>query len=332
MMKRIISICMLLICSVTLFTGCGADSKNSSATADSSEPTKAAQTAAQETQSDQTDGKKIKVGFAVLDLSSTFFVQCSNGFKEEAEKLGMEVTVVDCKSDASKQVSAIENFIVQKLDVIVCSPIDSNAVEPLVAKAQEAGIKFISSSQEVQGYDAFITVPEYEYGWAGGTMAGEWMGKNLTGQIEVAIIDYPQMEQLIDRAKGLEEGILKNYPEATIYHQAAPSIDGAMKAAETIMQAHPDIKVISCINDDFAMAAAEAVKSMNKDTDDFAVFGLDASEDALKKMNEGGILRGTIDVNPIGIGTIIADTALQLANGETLDEKIIKVPMTQVTQ
>lgn len=290
---------------------------------------------ANQASSSDTSNKKLKVGFTVMDLANPYFVQVADGFKSKAEELGFDVTVVDGKSDASTQISTVENFISQKMDVIVCAAADPKSIEPLVKKAHDAGIKFVASSSEIEGYDAWVTVPEYDYGYTGGKMAGDWIKNNLNGPVEVAILDYPEIKQVIDRANGIEKGILDMYPEAKVVaRQSASSPEAGMKAAEAILQAHPNVKVISAINDAGALGAVEVAKSMGKgkDSDKFGVFGLDATPEALAKMKEGGLYKGTVDIDPKGMGGIIAETSLKLGNGGTLDDKIIKVKMTPVTQ
>lgn len=284
-------------------------------------------------QTSQQSSKRIKVGYCVSDLSNTYFVEVANAFKKEAEATGVDAAIVDGKNDTSTQISAIENFITQKVDVIACAPVDAKSMEPLVEKAHQAGIKFIASAQEIKGYDVFVTVPDYDYGYAGGTLAGKWMKQHLSGSVEVAIIDHPQLQQLIERSSGLEKGIMEQYPDAKIVaHQDAATAEQGMKAAETIMQAHPNVKIISCINDDIALGAMEAVKSMNKASDDFGIFGLDATPHALSTLKENGIFRGTINSQPDQTGKKILDNAVKLAKNESISDKIVGAEMLEVTQ
>ena len=276
--------------------------------------------------------KKIKMGFAVMDLANPYFVQVANGFKEQAEKLGVTVTVTDCKMDAATQVSAIENYIASKMDVIICSPVDPKAIEPLVKQAQAKGIKFISQAQMVEGSDAFITLLEYDYGLTGGKMAGEWLRANVKGPVEVAILDLPELAPLIDRAKGLADGVTHIYPDAKVVaNQSASTPETGMKATETILQAHPNVKVILAINDAGALGAFETVKAMGKATDDFYIGGLDATPEAISKMKEGTIYRGTVDIDPKGTGSLCVDTALKVLNEGPLKQKVV-IPMYPVTQ
>lgn len=320
MVKRIVCLMLAVLMVTTLLAGCI-----------SKEPAGGSKT---ETKTDATkdEAKKVRIGFAVMDLANPYFVQVANGFKEQALKLGVEVTVTDSKMDAATQVSAIENYIASKMDAIICSPVDPKAIEPLVKKARDAGIKFISQAQMVEGSDAFITLIEYEYGLTGGRMAGEWLKKNATGPVEVAILDLPELAPLIDRAKGLEDGVKELYPEAKVVaNQSASTPETGMKAAETILQANPNVKVILAINDAGALGAFETAKAMGKATDDFYIGGLDATPEAIAKMKEGGVYRGTVDIDPKGTGALCVDTALKVIKEGPMAEKVV-IPMFPVTQ
>lgn len=323
MVKKIVSLVLTAVLTTALFSGCVSKEPTSSKNSGDSTQTAIAS---------ETKEKKLKMGYAVMDLANPYFVAVSTGFRTQAELLGVEVTVTDSKMDASTQVSAIENFIAAKMDVIVCSPVDPKAIEPLVEKAHNAGIKFISQAQMVEGSDGFITLDEYLYGLEGGKMAGEWLKKNAKGPVEVAILDLPELAPIIDRAKGLADGVAQIYPEAKVVaNQSASTPETGMKAAETILQANPNVKVILAINDAGALGAFEVVKAQGKSKDDFYVGGLDATQEALAKIKEGGAYRGTVDVDPKGTGALCVDTAIKILKEGPLKDKIV-IPMFPVTQ
>lgn len=276
-------------------------------------------------------GEKLKIGFTVANLANTYFVDLSDGVKERADELGYSVSVHDGKGDAAQQVSAVENFITQQMDVIVISPVDEQALVPVVKQAQDAGIIVISSNQNVEGSDAFLTVPEYEYGSAIGELAGQWIAEQLNGEAEVAVIDFPQLKSIIERADGIRDGIIKHAPDAKIVaNQSANTVENGMKAMETILQAHPNVKVVAAVNDAGALGVYEVVKAANKDTPDFFIGGLDATQEALQKIKEDGIYRATIDINPRGMGQQIVDTITEVMENGPIEEPIA-VEMKAVT-
>ncbi|CAH0119237.1 hypothetical protein PAE9249_01736 [Paenibacillus sp. CECT 9249] len=273
----------------------------------------------------------LKIGYTVMNLSNPYFVDLSEGVKARGKELGYDITIHDGKSDALQQINAIENFITKKMDVIVISPIDDQSLVPVVQKAKEAGIRVIGANQKVEGVDAFITVPEYEYGLAIGEVAGQWIADKLNGEAEVAILDFPELKPIIDRANGIKDGILKNAPNATIVaNQSANTPEKGMRAMETILQAHPNVKVVAGVNDAGALGAFEAVMAANKNSDDFFIGGLDATKEAIAKINENSIYRATIDIDPFGTGKLIVDTAAKVVQEGPIEETIA-VPMKAVT-
>ncbi|MFC4596737.1 sugar ABC transporter substrate-binding protein [Cohnella hongkongensis] len=319
----------LLIVAMTALTACS--SANESGNNAGSKGSPSAETGGEAV------NKKLRIGFTVANLANTYFVDLSEGVKARAKELGYDVTVHDGKGDAVQQVNAIENFITQKLDVIVISPVDDKALEPVVKKAKEAGITVISSNQNVAGSDAFLTVPEYEYGMAIGEEAGKWIADKLGGTAEVAIIDYPELKVIIERANGIKDGILKHAPDAKIVaNQSANTVEKGMRAMETILQAHPNVKVVAAVNDAGALGVYEVVKAAKKDTPDFFIGGLDATQEALKKIKEDGIYRATIDIAPVGMGRQIVDTAVKvIADGpiaEPIAVNMIPVTLSNVDE
>lgn len=330
MTRKILGVLLAVIMVTSLFTGC--ISKEPAGVAKTEAKTEAAREETKKEEPKKEEAKKLRMGFAVMDLANPYFVAVSDGFKAQAQKLGIIATVTDSKMDATTQVNAIETFMASKMDIIVCSPVDPKAIEPLVKKAHDAGIKFLSEAQMVPGSDGFITLEEHAYGLVGGKMAGEWLKKNAKGPVEVAILDLPELKPIIDRANGLADGIKEIYPEAKVVaNQSASSPETGMKAAETILQAHPNVKVILAINDAGALGAYEVVKSQGKNKEDFYVGGLDATAEALAKMKEGGAYRGTVDIDPKGTGSLCVDTAMKIIKDGPIKDKIL-IPMFPVTQ
>lgn len=330
MVKKVLCLILTVFMVTALLAGCV--SKEPAGAAKAETKTEAAGEEAKKEEPKKEEAKKVKMGFAVMDLANPYFVSVADGFKAQAEKLGIEATVTDSKMDATAQVNAIENFIASKMDVIICSPVDPKAIEPLVKKAHDAGIKFLSEAQMVEGSDGFITLDEYQYGLVGGKMAGEWLKKNAKGPVEVAVLDLPELKPIIDRANGLADGVKQIYPEAKVVaNQSASTPETGMKAAETILQAHPDVKVIVAINDAGALGAYEVAKAKGKAKEDFYIGGLDATAEAIAKMKEGGAYRGTVDIDPKGTGALCVDTALRIMKEGPLKDKIL-IPMFPVTQ
>ena len=68
----------------------------------------------------------------------------SDAFKTRADEVGVNIQVADGEMNAEKQVSQVENFISQGVDVIVLNPISADGCAPAVSAAKEAGIPIIT--------------------------------------------------------------------------------------------------------------------------------------------------------------------------------------------
>lgn len=73
------------------------------------------------------------------------------------------------------------------------------------------------------------------------------------------------------------------------------------------------------------------MKAAGKDDEEVVLVGFDAIEEALLKIKEGGIYRGTIDIAPFESGKVIVETAQRVLEEGTIEE-LIEFPVTKVTE
>lgn len=282
-----------------------------------------------------TDGakdEKLRVGYVTMDITSPYFISMIDGMKEKAEELGIELSVHDGKYEAQPQIDAMETLITQKVDVIILSANDTEALQPMVDKAKEAGIKVIAANVEMKNVDAFVSLDEYEYGFMGGEIAGKYIAENMDGKAEVAVLTFSQIPAVLNRSKGLIEGIQKHAPNVKVVAEVdANDRESGMTAAENILQANPNVNVVVGVSDDAVLGAYEAFVAANRTGDDVCLVGLDAVEEALQKVNEGTIFRGTVDIAPFESGKNIIETAKKVVEEGSIED-MIKFPMTPVTK
>ncbi len=276
----------------------------------------------------------MSMGYTAIDLTNPYFIALTDGMQARADELGIALTIHDGKSDPASQVSAIENFVVQQMDAILVSPIDPQALEPLVEQVHAADIPMISVAQGVPGSDAFLGLDEREYGLSIGRIAGQYIVDNMGGQAEVAILTYPELAPVILRGEGIRDGILEVAPEAMVVaEQSAATPETGAAAIEAIMQAHPNVRVVAGINDAGVLGAYEALAGMGVPTEEFALCGLDATPEALARMREGGMYKATVDIAPFEAGKAAIDLALQVIESGPVPEMIVQsmVPVTPET-
>ena len=90
------------------------------------------------------EGKRIAM--VVKNLGNSYFDACAKGATEAATEVGgFEIIyTAPTKATAEEQIAVIDALIAQKVDGIIVSSNDADALVPVGKKAMERGIKVIS--------------------------------------------------------------------------------------------------------------------------------------------------------------------------------------------
>lgn len=269
-----------------------------------------------------------RIGFAVNDLTNPVFANVATKLKALGEKDHVQITTLDCGSNASKQITQVENFIQTGMNAIVIQCSDPNAMKSVLKKARDKGIKVLAWDDDLgESDDAAWLIKNYDLGTLIGEAASKWINEKLGGKGEVAVLNYPSLAILVERAKGITDALAKNAPNAKVVAtSSAINTTQGMSATETILQAHPNVKVIVCIGDGGAVGAAEAVKGAGKLADDFGIFSADATDEALSNMlKDGGIRTSVSEGTTTGVATDIFNNTMKLMKGENVPKQIYRV-------
>ncbi len=264
------------------------------------------------------------IGLSVSTQNNPFFVSLVDGAKAEADKLGVELTVVDAGDDATKQVSDIEDLVSKGVSVLIVNPVDSDAVSGAVQAAKNQGIKVISVDRAVNGVEVDCEIASDNV--AGAELATQFIVDTLGEGVKVAELQgIAGASAAIDRGQGFH-----NIADAklTVVASQVANFDRTegMTVMENMLQANPDIQAVFAANDEMALGAVEAISGANKD---ILVVGFDATDDALAAIRQGR-MAGTIAQQPELIGSTSVANAVKLINGETIESKI-PVEVTLVT-
>lgn len=275
--------------------------------------------------------EKLRIGYITMDLGNPYFVKLIDGMKEKADELGIELTIHDGANELAPQIKAMEDLITQKVDAIIISANNSDGLTPMIQNAKDAGISVIAANAPVENPDAFIGSIEYDNGFQAGEIAGQYIKDNLDGKAKVAILRLGTIEAALERTTGEKEGLLSLAPEAEIIAEPdASTRELGLNTVETLLQSNPDLNVILGVNDDSVLGAYQAMTAAGKDGKEIVLVGFDAIEEALLKVKEGGIYRGTIDIAPFESGKVILETAKKVIEDGPIEE-MIEFPVTKVT-
>ncbi|CAG7654866.1 ribose ABC transporter substrate-binding protein RbsB [Paenibacillus allorhizosphaerae] len=270
---------------------------------------------------------KMTIGLSVSTLNNPFFVTLKDGAEKAAKEAGASLVVVDAQNDTAKQISGIEDLIQKKVNLIMINPTDSDAIVTAVKSANKAGIPVITVDRAANGGDVVTHIASDNV--KGGKMAGEYILKTLGGKGNIVELQgIAGTSAARDRGKGFHEAVDGKDGVKVAASQPA-DFDRAkgLSVMENILQGNKDIQAVFAHNDEMALGALQAIQASGKN---IAVVGFDATDDAIKAVNEGK-MAATVAQKPAAIGDAAVKTAVKVIKGEKV-EKFIPVDLELVTK
>ena len=300
-MKKFLSIVLIVVLLLSVFTGCASKSP-------SSEP------------SGDTDGKTYKIGFTVNDFNDKWVSYVLDAVKVwDDQNDEVEVVLGNSQSDSQKQFAIVEDWISQGFDAICVKPVDLEATKAMAKACSAANIPYVAIQQPIDEATARCIQNSIKTGES----QMQAVVDMLDGKGNVVILEgEPGTLVAMQRLEG-NKNILAKYPEIKLeaVEVANWQRDQAMKVMENWIQAGIKIDAVVASNDEMAIGAMLALDAANA-RGDVIIAGIDATPDALKLMKEGKLdLTMFADANKLGTETL--DLAFKLVKGEAAEDVII---------
>lgn len=245
------------------------------------------------------DDKTITIGCCVMDLSNEVFVQYAEGYDQFVEdcKGKVKINLVDGGGDVATQVKAIEDFINMGVDGIMLNALDTSAVEDVIKQATDAGI-IVGVYPSMENVTFNFVFDEYDWGFTEGEQAAKWIDEQLGGTATIMSFAQAENAAVMERYQGIVDGVNQNVKDASkvtwLEYAGTDNTSEAMTTMESVLQAHPEVRVVCCAQDSAAVGAYQAVISSGLPQDEFFVAGCDGITEALGYIQEGTPYRVSI--------------------------------------
>ncbi len=263
------------------------------------------------------------VGMSQSNLGEPWRVQMDADVRAAAAAQGnLRVIFKDAQNDSLAQRAQIEEFVEQRVDLIVISPNEAAPLTRPVAAAVRSGIPVIVLDREVQGdeYTAFIGADNVLIGRA----AGRWLRERLGGQGRIV-----ELKGLMtstpgrDRNRGFLEGIAGARACRPRRSCSAARCSGSSRTrAARWSRRSPTNAVIDAVyahNDPGAHGAWLAARAAGREQE-MVFVGIDALPHEGQQYVRQGILDASF-LYPTG-GAEAIDMALAILRGETVAQAL----------
>ena len=153
------------------------------------------------------------------------------------------------------------------------------------------------------------------------------MVEALGGGGKVAIIDYPEVESVILRTRGFEDEVARLRDGDGVSLDIVAKLPGngekdrGFRAAEDILQAHPDLDGIFAINDPSGLGAVAAIEKAGK-AGRIRVIAFDGQLEGCQAIKDGKIYADPVQY-PDRIGRETVNVIMQYMAGEDIPDEIL---------
>ena len=275
--------------------------------------------------------KELKsVGLTVGDMANPFFVAMGKGTEDAAKKINptVKVTALSTKYDLNTQVGQIENFIANKVDLILVNAVDPKAIAPVLKKARNAGIVVVAVDVGAEGADYTVMSDNV----AAGANACDYIAKKLNNKGNVVIVNGPPVTSVVDRVVGCKQVLAKTQIKILSDNQDAKgSRDGGMAVMQDLLTANPKIDAVFAINDPTAIGAELAIKQAKR-TGIF-ITAVDGAPDAVVALKDPkSLLEGSSAQNPYAMANEGVKVGYDIMNGKAPATKVTLLPVPLITK
>jgi inositol transport system substrate-binding protein len=266
-------------------------------------------------------------------FDDNFLTQVRASMQQRAAELKVSIQFEDAQNDIGRQLNQLQNFIAQRVDAIIVTPVDTDATPRMTHLAVGAGIALVyvnrmPGDKQLPPRVAFVGSDERQ----SGTLEMTEVCRLLQGKGDIVIL-MGELTNQSTRARTQDVYDVLNRPQCQAIHvldkQAANwKRTEAADLMTNWLSAGLRPAAVVANDDEMAIGAIQSLKQARR-LGSTLVAGIDATPDGLAAVKAGD-LKVTVFQNAAGQGRGAVETALKIARNESVPS-IVWVPFELVT-
>lgn len=232
-------------------------------------------------------GKKIRIGI-VTNAVAPFWVPMTKGMELAAEKLGVEATWQGPpRAQVSEQRRIMEDMAAKGVDGISVSPIDADAITPIIDDLVDHGIIVLTMDSDApkSKRSAYIGTNNVEAGMVAGREAVKRLPR---GGNVVAFVGTLSAMNAKERLQGFKQAVEGHDITVLDVKQDQTDKNKARRNVEDAIQAYPEVNAFLGLWSYNPPAITAAVRAGGK-LGSIKVFGFDAEPQTIVHLENGEI-------------------------------------------
>ena len=351
MKRKLLASLLCLTMGVTTVAGATCVFAEEAATEEATEETteetteEAAEEAAEETAEaidmEGVDVENTKIGISIYQFADNFmtlyrtelvrYLTEELGFKEE------NIIVQDGKNDQAEQTNQINNFITDKVDVMILNLVQASSAPQVTDLCNEAGIPVVYINRQPDEAESNRWAEEgikATYVGADARQSGTFQGEeiletenkgDINGDGKVSYIMVQGDPENVDAqyrtefsVKALTDGGME-VEELLLQRGDWDQAKGQQITQDALTQFGDQVEVVFCNNDAMALGALQAIQAAGRTVnEDIYLVGVDALTDAVQNIVDGNFT-GTVFNDHFSQAQEAAAQAVNFLKGEEVD-------------
>jgi len=281
---------------------------------------------------EQIEAAKIKLGnqgfvaIIACNLDSEYHATLNREIGTFLLSYGIDRRVYNSDNEKYDQIPILEQAMAEGAEGIILCPLEYDLLDNPLQTIEEKEIPFVSLTREDNlygGVQLSSTDDNYSMGFTVGEFAGQIILDELDGEAKVVILDFPDQPVIVERANGLEEGVLSVAPDVEIVGRYPGGFsDNGQDAVEDLLDDEIEFNVILSINDAGSYGAIDALEEADIPSEDVMIFSIDAERKAVDYMREGRFIRGSLSVGRQETAQAASDIMVRMLAGAEVPQSI----------
>ncbi len=263
------------------------------------------------------------IGMIACNLVADYHTSYAAAVRTRANALGIAVKVVDSGNDKGKQAALIHGFIAEGAKGIVLCPLDNTSVIDALNDAASAGVFIAENTDVAPPYGMVITASNQGLGKIAGEYAANYINAQMGGNANIAILDYPDLPDIVVRAKAMQDAVLAGAPHVKIIgNWKGGTADFGEASMRQALHDHPDINFILSINDTGASGAIKVLRELNIKGDAVRIVSVDAETETRNMIARGEYYVGSVETSATLVGQLAVDGIVKNAVGGNVPHRL----------
>jgi ribose transport system substrate-binding protein len=269
--------------------------------------------------------KKARFGFGSQSAEMPFSEAVTDSLKAAASATGVDLLVLDNRYDGATALRNADEFVRNRVDVVIEFQIDQHVAPVLADKIHAAGIPLIAVDIP-HPHATFFGVNNYRVGFEAGECLAHYAKRNWGGKVRWALgLDLDEAGPLVrSRVTGAFEGIRRQLPNTPAEFMVRMDARGMREQSGRLvldfLRRHPKDRgiLIAAATDTSALGAVEAVRELKREKY-VAIVGQDCIPEVLEEISKADSpLIGSVSHEAHSYGPMLIHLGLSLLSGHRI--------------